>query len=788
MSRDNKRPRHPLRVGESDDDISVLDSALDSGRNSGRNSVRNLSLSRKSSRTNSATTSRSSSRVRGRHINYDEESDDEDDFCDDTLNANEMDEETYQKIVNKALTESLIDYERSQQQQQQQQQQQDNIARLQDFSFDDDDENDHEEDNYDAGDDVDELDDVDSEDEEDEEEEEEEEDEKEENVSGTPLQDVMREDSNLPSAKTIAIDDRVLLRLKAAQKNPSRTSLQSIVDSSVTHYWEVQAKQYYSGGAVQNDMVKNVSVVSEPHIPGDIKKAFLFWVGVYPCAKGEVYIDNKTTNAIEKLLKSFFKHDVIVDFVDAVLFSADKKGTIKKTFNYKAMVNTFGKFNNLQVDLFSRLCKQVSEWRANSFCSTSYEFPVFIIAGKDMEKNAYENWKKANLVIESEQIYGIDECDFRAVICEVNLKESDRSDRRKVLFILGSDHPSAHLQNPELKQRFRWSCALGAAGLKLSAECHRQSGSGNEINVSEMFLDYVKELDAENKAIMEVRRDRLKGTLDFLGILKDVSTSSSPMMGNGALHLNNSYVYLRLAQFEEDEVFKNVKKFVKEFGKECTAKWFKNDSFVRALCRKKTSTNFLIRLKHVRDEVFKGDQGALASAMCNSFCAALANDKKSTNFRIRLEQVRDEVFKGDQGALASAMCNSFCAALANDKKSTNFRIRLEQVRDEVFKGDQGALVKAMCDSFCAALANDEKYTSFLGRLEQIRDEVCKGDQGALATACRDSLWIRYALANRDEAHITELKKGLQNSGEQQQGQQPKPEPRQPKFRRPEPRL
>ena len=116
MSRDNKRPRHPLRVGESDDDISVLDSALDSGRNSGRNSVRNLSLSRKSSRTNSATTSRSSSRVRGRHINYDEESDDEDDFCDDTLNANEMDEETYQKIVNKSFeirVKTTFDYSRS---------------------------------------------------------------------------------------------------------------------------------------------------------------------------------------------------------------------------------------------------------------------------------------------------------------------------------------------------------------------------------------------------------------------------------------------------------------------------------------------------------------------------------------------------------------------------------------------------------------------------------------------------------------------------------------------------
>ena len=615
MSRDKKRTRHPL----GDDDNSVLGPGLNSEHSSARNS-------RKGSRTNSASASRSRSRVRD---------DSENDECE---NAEDLTDEEYQNLLKIALNQVeghershvdppkeftmpgsvLLEQQQQQQQHQQQQQQhqqQDNIARLQDFSFDDDDENDDEEDNYDAGDDVDELD--------------------------------------------------VLLRFKAEWKNPSRTSLQSIVDSSVTHYWKDQAKQYYLDGAVQNGMENNVSVVSEPHIPGDIKKAVLFVVGVYPCAKGEVHIDNMTTNAIEKVLKSFLKHDVIVDFVDALLFSADKKGTIRKTFNYQAMVNTFGRLNNLQVDLFSRLCKQVSEWRANSFCSTSYEFPVFIIAGKDMEKNAYENWKKANLVIESEQIYGIDECDFRAVICELNLKESDRSDRRKALFILGSDHPSAHFLNPRLKQRFIWAYALGAAGLKLSAECRCQSESGNEINVSEMFLDHVKEFDAENKVIMKDRRDGLKKTLDFLGILKDVATSSSPMMGNGALHLNNRYVYLRLAQFEEDEVFKNVEKFVKEFGKECTAKWFKIDSFVRALCQKKTSTNFLRRLKQLRDEFFKGDKDALVKAMCGSLCAALANDEKSTNFLRRLKQLRDEFFKGDKDALVKAMCGSLWAALAN---------------------------------------------------------------------------------------------------------------------------
>ena len=128
--------------------------------------------------------------------------------------------------------------------------------------------------------------------------------------------------------------------------------------------------------------------------------------------------------------------------------------------------------------------------------------------------------------------------------------------------------------------------------------------------------------------------------------------------------------------------------------------------------------------------------------------AALANDEKFENFVKRLKQVLHEVFKGDRAAFKKVFCNSFCAALANDKKSTTFLGRLKQVRDEVFEGDHGALVKAMCDPFCAALAN------------------------------------------RDEAHITVLKKILQDSREQQRGQlgsywKPPPiEPRQPKTRRP----
>ena len=123
MSRYKKRTRTPRGVEESDDDISVLGTALTSERTSARSS-------RKSSRTNSATASRSSSRIRELSVvDYGEQSDD------DYGNAEEMDEEEYQKLMRVALARSLEDYQGSRveglamegsvdwQQQQQQQQQ-----------------------------------------------------------------------------------------------------------------------------------------------------------------------------------------------------------------------------------------------------------------------------------------------------------------------------------------------------------------------------------------------------------------------------------------------------------------------------------------------------------------------------------------------------------------------------------------------------------------------------------------------------------------------------------------
>ena len=669
MSRYKKRPRHPLRVEKSDDHSSVLDSALNSERTSARSS-------RKSSRTNSATASRSasrsSSRIRGLSVvHYGEQSDD------DHRNAEEMDDEEYEKMIGVALARSLEDNQGSrveelamegsvdwqQQQQQQQQQHAHNLgARLQDISFEDDDEEEEEEGEDDEQEEYDG--DVDFEDEKEEDDEEEDDDEEEE--------------------------DRVLRPFNEERQNPERFSLQAILTDDLKHKWGNQAKLYFRSGAVQKGKKKNVSVVAEVRIPNDMQAVFVYELGIYPCAIGEVHANNKTTNAIESTLQQFFEDSVVVVvFVDAVLFSANKKGTNGKSFNCKAMVDTLGRCRALQDDLFLRLCNQLSDWRANSYSSSSYEFPVFAIAGRDMEENAYEKWKEANLVEESKPIF--DECDFKVVICKVKSKDEDRSEALFIL-ILGCDHPSAHLRgDPELRHRFKLACALKAAGLKLSAklfaQCRRQSESGNESDLPKMFLNCLEEC---NKAFIESlkeRREGLKKTLISLEISKDVATHSSLEKENGELRLNKEYAFLRQAQFEDDEVSENVKKFTEEFGKTYTAKWFKSKCFVWALCQKKTSANFVKRLEQVRVEFFNGDRDAFKKVFCGSFFAALANDEKSANFVKRLERVLDEVCNGDRAAFEKVFCNSFFSVLAN-KEYEDFEKYIKNM-NKIFAKDGG---------------------------------------------------------------------------------------------------
>ena len=214
---------------------------------------------------------------------------------------------------------------------------------------------------------------------------------------------------------------------------------------------------------------------------------------------------------------------------------------------------------------------------------------------------------------------------------------------------------------------------------------------------------------AELEKLMKTRRERLKKTLESLGLVKVVATSDSIEKGPDELFFKKSYRYLRNAQFEDDEeVWRNVDTCVQTFGKELAAKCFKNQSFVYALCQKKTSTAFLGRIVEVLDKVDKGVITELP--ICNCFFAALS--KHGVDFVNLIVEVRDVY----NGALPTG--DSLFAALS--KHGIDFVGLIMYLRDEIFKG-----ALPICNSFFAALSK-ENSGAFVGLIVYLRNEIFKG--------------------------------------------------------------
>ena len=217
------------------------------------------------------------------------------------------------------------------------------------------------------------------------------------------------------------------------EEDVTRTSLEKIVngggddDDVKNHDWEEQAIAYVKGGAVKEGQVKNVSVVTpQKMLKGIIN--ILFVVGIYPCAKGHVYKNNPTTNAIERRVGAYFGGNFCVLFIDAVLFSANKKRINTKTFNPQKMLETLGANPALIKELFSRLCNQLRTWWLQG-CAEVYKFPVCAIAGKDVERYAYEKWKEKNLIEEKERICHLD--GLTVVLCWVRLGELGKEEEEE---------------------------------------------------------------------------------------------------------------------------------------------------------------------------------------------------------------------------------------------------------------------------------------------------------------------------------------------------------------------
>ena len=495
----------------------------------------------------------------------------------------------------------------------------------------------------------------------------------------------------------------------------------------------------------------------------------LFVLGIYPCAKGHVYKNNRTTNAIERRVTTYLRHNISVLFVDAVLFSTDIQGTNTKTFNPQKMLETLRDNPALIEELFSRLCDQFRTWAENAL--SVFKFPVCAIAGKCVERYAYEAWKSTmyKLIEEKERIYRDDGFGFTVVLCWI---QQSALGKEEVLFILGGDHPSAHLRgNPEQVERFDRLSLLEAVAMELSMEVARREmttedfDSRKDYSLKGMFSTCLEKRDKEYEETRKARLTGLKTTLGSAGILKDVAANYDSLVeGNNDVYLKDTHKCLRHAQFEDAEVCKNVETFVNTFGKEVAVRCFKSGTFVCGLCQKETSEAFLERFRGVL-AVFKGDKDLLAKACCDSLFAALADadDGDETLFKKflgRFIRVLDEVFKDEEDLLAQACCSSLFAALADEDDSDDtfnaFLRRVIEVLRVVFEGKKKSFARACCDSLFAALADADDGDDFIVRIIDFIKDYHNGDCDLFATRCCVGLFA----AINSEAKTVELRKRI----------------------------
>ena len=153
-------------------------------------------------------------------------------------------------------------------------------------------------------------------------------------------------------------------------------------------------------------------------------------------------------------------------------------------------------------------------------------------------------------------------------------------DKRRVLFILGGDHPSAHLRgNPEQVERFDRLSLLEAAAMDLSMEVAKMTtedfDSRKDCLLKDMFSKCLEKRDEEYVKTRKARLTGLKTTLGSAGILKDC-VAANYVEGSDDVYLKDTHKCLRHAQFEDEEVCTIVKTFVNTFGEKVAVKCFKS--------------------------------------------------------------------------------------------------------------------------------------------------------------------------------------------------------------------
>ena len=556
----------------------------------------------------------------------------------------------------------------------------------------------------------------------------------------------------------------------------------------VLHPFHTYAKAFHK--VIKEGMEKFANWVSEQPLPENLDDLVII-LGSYPAGLGQECKTNRTVNNWRNVASRTFKKDVNILWRDVCLLSST---TTNKIFYQHKIGPILGDSEELCTAYFVRGVRttmETLEEKRKERGGKTNQLPVFITGGKQIEENAFNKWKDLGFVEIKKELYKIES--IRLV--EVEVKQGDW--KRRAMYILGGNHPSAILHNPgkENDSNLATTICLAIAAISFAQRENESTGFAP-------FLDDAKKRGgkfaltlAKRCEILIQRReawtgaDVFKNEEEFLKRLMDAVVDTNEESG-GCAWFNQEFTHLHNVEMEDVRVQSSFQTFIELFrgadgklNEELLLRMFKIKSLMSRLGKSETSKDYLVSFMTFIDEFCIGADGkpsveVMAQIMNEHLASHLAdgthitalrnfveafckrNDGKTNGellmkiinacftkryangaFISSIEKIIVDYFNGNCNLFATKCCDGLFAALNSEAKTVELRKRIDLLI--AYDGDGDKNPYDVNNTFLAAASGNSFYAGLSGvegdeyakYLLEIRERFYKNNPDGFASAC-----------------------------------------------------